>query len=431
MNSLNYVTPTMPSNNVDDWPQDVQQASKWLRSQAIHIRAPSEAMPGSGVDFFRKIDALPKTFAAYETFEQLSAAVEQLPDEQVKKAWQRATSSTFTTLPTGSGQGLPEWLRLVNYPTLNAVFGEAEMNGLITSSTKRLWFGSDEPSFDIANEYGVGPYSNFYMSRASRTEVVYGLAYGRSWLPNGHEMPSPRNWDPLSRRALDRLRQHLPSFYYSPRSNDEQAGPLFPGIIYAAQASETDMFKGEIQAAAAAAKALQVLEALMRTSDSISSSPVVAIIVSAGPLWRLHFATSTVIGRDPNNPSYDIYRSRKLDLYIDDASDRLRLHVILGNLEQWLRVTHGSWVRRHVSALWTSYLEACFGSTVVDLSGDDEEAAEEIYVEDSEGEVSEAGSSEANDWMGQDWGAGPGEAEDWVTQIQLASLQTRLSASDV
>lgn len=83
-------------------------------------------------------------------------------------------------------------------------------------------------------------------------------------------------------------------------------------------------------------------------------------------------------------------------------------------------------MRRHTAALWASYLEESFEDSTVDISGDNEEATEDLYEEDSEAAASDAGSSEADDWLGQNWAAGPGEGEDWVTQAQFAALEARM-----
>lgn len=118
-------------------------------------------------------------------------------------------------------------------------------------------------------------------------------------------------------------------------------------------------------------------------------------------------------------------------MYIDDLGDRVRLNVILANLERWLRITHANWVRRHTAALWTSYLAENVGASTAEGSGDNDGTTEELYVEDSEAATSGTGSSEADDWMGQDWRVGPGETEDWVTQARLASMGPNMPAGIV
>jgi hypothetical protein len=305
-----YLT-SMASYDADYWPQNTHDALKLLQSQSINIRAPSDVIPDSAADFWKLIDTLPRLFAACDTLELLSEAIDKAGDDRVKRAWSRATSCKLPALSNWSGRTLPDWLRLFNYPTLNAVFGESEINGLLTSSTKQIWLAPEESSNGFAYRTPLGPFgvcSTMPGSKTvpgARTEVVYGLPYGRSSHPNNHQMSSLADWDSLSKPALDMLRQRHPlPFRLSPHSDKNDDAPLFPAIVYTAQASENDMAKAEIRAAAAAAKALQVLENLMLTSGCMSSSPVVAIIVSAGSLWRVHFATSTVVDGDIDKPSY-------------------------------------------------------------------------------------------------------------------------------
>lgn len=304
MDMLHYMS-NMASYGADAWPQNTHDALKTLQGQSINIRAPSDVIPDSAADFWKTIDTLPRLFAACDTLELLSEAIEKAGDDRVKRAWSRATSCHLPALTQWTGRTLPDWLRLVNYPTLSAVFGDSEINGLLTSSTKQVWLASEEPSNAKAWRSTLSPYGSYPTMPGARTEVVYGLPYGRSSHPNNHQMRSLADWDSLSKPALDMLRQRHPlPFRLSPHSDKNDDAPLFPAIIYTAQASEHDVAKAEIRAASAAAKALQVLETLMLTSGCISSSPVVAIIVSAGSLWRVHFATSTVVDGDIDKPSY-------------------------------------------------------------------------------------------------------------------------------
>lgn len=304
--SLTMDSPNLSTMMASYWPQNTQEALSLLRDRSINMRTPSDAMPDSAAQFFDTIDTLPRLFAACDTFDLVSDAVEKAADGGVKKAWTRATSCNMPELSKWTARSLPDWLRLVNYPVLNAVFGESEMNGLITSSTNKVWLAIEEPWSASAWPSTWSTYPRYTRGLpGSRTEVVYGLPYGPSSNPINHQMSSLRDLDSLSRLALDKLQQrHWPSLRFTPCSENDEETPLFPGIIYAAQASELDMCKSEIRAAAAAAKALQLLENLMRTSDLMSSSPVVAIVVSAGPLWRIHFATSSVVGGDIDKPSY-------------------------------------------------------------------------------------------------------------------------------
>lgn len=280
----------MTSHTETDLPQEVESASKPLQGLLMNIWTTSDDMPVSGVEFFKSIDTLPKSFANYETKDEQSKAVENLADAHITKAWQRATSFQLPPLWTWRERSLDDWLRVVNYPMLNAVFFEAEIRGDIASSSNELWSTTGEHRVPQALDTNSGSLP----CPAPRMGVAYGLPYGRNGSPYRLQEYDPVRWHPLSWNALDRLRQHhSPSFHFNPRSDDSKDGLMFPGIVYVAQASEADICKGGLQAAAAAARALQLMEDLVDNAVLLSSNPVVAVIVSAGPLWRLYFATST------------------------------------------------------------------------------------------------------------------------------------------
>ncbi|PWN23070.1 hypothetical protein BCV69DRAFT_280687 [Microstroma glucosiphilum] len=417
---------TMASHIEVDEPQDVQRTARSVQGLLMNIWTTSDDMPSTGVDFFKSIDTLPKAFATYETKDQQWKAVEELADPYLTKAWQRATSFQLPPYWTWTERCLDDWLRLVNYPTLNAVFFDGERTGAIASSSNELWPTQGEDSIPQA----LDPNAGLLPCPAPRMQVTYGLPYSRRADLYRLEEHDPARWHPLSWNALDQLRQHhSSSFEFSPRSSDGKDGLLFPGIIYVAHASEADVCKAGLQAAAAAARALQLMENLVSTAELLSSSPVVAVMVSAGPLWRLFFATSTPFCETETR--YDMYRSRKLDLYIDDLGDRLRLFVILGHLERWLREIHSPWIRRHVEALWTSHLGVTLGITEDESSEDESESVQHLDQEASDSEdlyveeacASEAGSSEAEDWDPDAWAYDPDEVEDWVEEAQYAGKE--------
>lgn len=447
-----------PDSEIDS-PQDMQVGSRPLQGLLMHIWTTSDDMPRSGADFFKSIDALPKSFASHETKEQLSKAVADLADVHITNAWQRATSFQLPALWTWKERSLDDWLRLVNYPILNDVFFEAEVRGDIASSSNELWSTEGEQRIPQA----LDPNGSSLPCPAPRMGVAYGLPYGRNGNPYHLQDYDPARWHPLSWNALNRLREHYsPSFQFSPRSNDSKDGLMFPGIIYVAQASEADICKGGLEAAAAAARALQLMEDLVDTAVLLSSNPVIAVVVSAGPLWRLYFATSTPSSHTGTryvsacrckcirmHAPYslmpcpvlrqDMYRSRKLELYIDDLGDRLRLFVILGHLERWLREAHAPWIRRHIKSLWQSYLAEHSGDPDAEDSDDMEDAddtgegdehtdeedsdAGDLYIQPSDADRSEAGSSEAGDWDPDSWEVDNELVEDWVEEAQYTGKE--------